>query len=187
MLTQLVRGGIVVGMKVESTASGKSLVHYVISNPNSGETYTDAPIGLSFTGRFGVVADNGDGTTALYLGEGSSSSYRGNSLTAVGGTSTQAEARFTPGIAPSITANAPVTTTAAAAPKVTQISRSVNGVVSLTATGSLGVPYTLWCRTNLATGTWTLLDSGTVTGSPFVMQDASAAGLPTRFYQLSTP
>ena len=54
------------------------------------------------------------------------------------------------------------------------------------AAGSLDVPYTLWSSPNLVPGTWTALAIGTVTGSPLVIQDASAAGIPQRYYRLST-
>lgn len=108
-VTRLLRGGTVVGVKVESTVLGKNLVQYVISNPGAAETYTDVSSGLSFTGRFGVASDNGDGTTTLYLGSGSSLSYRGNSVATVSGANSQAEVRFAPGRPPAVTANTPVT------------------------------------------------------------------------------
>jgi autotransporter-associated beta strand protein len=104
-VTQLLRNDVVVGVKVESTVNGKNLVQYVISNPEAAETYTDAAVGLSFTGRFGIASDHGDGTTTLYLGEGSSISYRGNSMATANGASSQAEARFSPGQPPAVTSN----------------------------------------------------------------------------------
>ena len=91
------------------------------------------------------------------------------------------------GQSPIITANAPVNIVAASAPAFTQIVRQPNGVASMTATGSPGVPYTLRGRTNLATGTWTSLSSGTVTNSPFVIQDGGAVSNSTRFCRFSTP
>lgn len=115
-VTQLLRGGIVVGVKVESTVGLRDVVHYILSNPAAGETYTDPSSGLSFTGRFGIAADNGDGTTTLYLGEGSSLSYRGNSVTTVSGAASQAEVRFAPGQPPAVTANAPVNVVVAPPP-----------------------------------------------------------------------
>jgi autotransporter-associated beta strand protein len=112
-VTQLVRSGVVVGVKVESTVNGKNLVQHVISNPGAAETYTDAAIGLSFTGRFGIASDNGDGTLTLYLGEGSSMAYRGNSVATTNGASSQAEVRFTPGQPPVVTSNTAVNVIAA--------------------------------------------------------------------------
>ena len=110
-----------------------------------------------------------------------------NSLATVRGTSSQAEVRFVSGQLPSITANVPVNTVAASPPSVAGIMRQANGVMSLTATGSPGVPYRLWSSPNLATGTWTVVESGTLTTSPFVIQDPGAAGKPARFYRFSTP
>ncbi len=107
-VTQLLRSGIVVGVKVESTVGLKNVVHYILSNPAAGETFTDATVGLSFTGRFGIAADNGDGSTTLYLGDGSSLAYRGNSVATVSGAASQAEVRFTPGQSPVVTSNTPV-------------------------------------------------------------------------------
>ena len=115
-VTQLLRGGIVVGVKVESTVGLRNTVHYILSNPSAGETFTDSAAGLSFTGRFGIAADNGDDTTTLYLGEGSSLSYRGNSVSTVSGAASQAEVRFAPGLSPAVTSNAPVNVVVAPPP-----------------------------------------------------------------------
>lgn len=112
-VTQLLRGNLVVGVKVDSTVDGKDLVHYVISHPTATETYTDSSIGLSFTGRFGVISSNGDGSMALYLGQGSSASYLGNSLSTVSGANSQAAGVFVPGEPPVVTANAPMNAVAA--------------------------------------------------------------------------
>jgi len=111
----------------------------------------------------------------------------GGIAAAVGGTNTQAEARFVPGQSPQITANAPVTVITASAPRFTQITPLVNGDISLTATGSNGVPYRLWGTTNLSDGPWTVLNTGAVTSSPFVIQDGGAVSNVTRFYRFSTP
>ncbi len=115
-VTQLIRSGVVVGVKVESTVAGKNLVQYILSNPASTETYTDSAIGLTFKGRFGIASNNGDGTTTLYLGEGSSLAYRGNSISTNSGSNSQAEARFTPGLPAVVTANTAVTTVVAPPP-----------------------------------------------------------------------
>ncbi len=65
------------------------------------------------------------------------------------------------------------------------------GNISLTATGAIGAPYQLWATTNLALTpvetTWTLISSGTVTTSPFTIEDLSATNYPQRFYLFSTP
>ncbi len=66
-----------------------------------------------------------------------------------------------------------------------------NGTVSLTATGGIGSSYKLWASTNVAatpiSTTWTLLQSGTVTTSPFTVQDSTATNFSRRFYIFSAP
>jgi hypothetical protein len=186
-VTTLVRSNMVVGLKIESAVAGDSMMHYVFSNPNATETYTDSAIGLTFKGRFGVVADKGDGNTTLYLGQGSALSYRGNSVTVVGGTNSQAEVQFIPAQSPIITANAPVTVVPAKAPVFSGITLLGGGVISLQAIGSNGVPYRLWSTTNLSPGNWQLLYSGTVTDSLMTIPDGGALSHRARFYRFSTP
>jgi autotransporter-associated beta strand protein len=66
-----------------------------------------------------------------------------------------------------------------------------NGAVSFSATGSIGSTYKLWASTNVAaapvSGAWTLLQSGTVTTSPFAVQDPTATNYSRRFYIFSAP
>jgi hypothetical protein len=144
-------------------------------------------MGLSFTGRFGIITDKGSGAGELYLGEGSSLAYRGNLVASVGGTNTQASLLYTPGQQPVLTANGPVTFGVAAAPVFTQIVRQSEGKVTLSATGGPGVPYSLWASTNLALGAWSAVALGSVTNSPFVIEDATATNQPARFYRFTTP
>ena len=65
------------------------------------------------------------------------------------------------------------------------------GNISLTATGAVGTAYRLWASTNVAltpiTNTWTLLSNGTITISPFTINDLTATNFPQRFYLFSTP
>jgi fibronectin-binding autotransporter adhesin len=65
------------------------------------------------------------------------------------------------------------------------------GNISLTATGALNMTYKLWATTNVAltpvSTTWTLISSGTVSTSPFVLTDLNATNYPQRFYLFSTP
>jgi hypothetical protein len=65
------------------------------------------------------------------------------------------------------------------------------GNISLTATGGIGATYKLWATTNVALTpietTWTLLSSGTVTTSPFVIEDLDATNYVQRFYLFSAP
>jgi hypothetical protein len=186
-VTTLLRSNIVVGLKVQSVVSGQSRTQYILSNPNGNETYSDPALGLFFTGRFAVVTDKGNNTGSLYLGSGSTLSYRGWSVASVGGTNTQANVDFALGSAPVVTANSPVNVSVPAAPNFTQIARQTSGVISLTATGSVGVPYRLLARTNLGLGSWMQISAGSVTNSPFVIQDAGATNQAARFYRFSTP
>lgn len=63
--------------------------------------------------------------------------------------------------------------------------------ISLVATGSMGTPYRLWASTNLLLPVnqypWTLLATGTITGSPFTNLDLAATNFPARFYRFSSP
>jgi autotransporter-associated beta strand protein len=115
-VTQLLRSGVVVGVKVESKVGLQNVVHYILSHATSSETFTDASTGLSFTGRFGIVADFGDGNATLYLGEGSALAYRGNTLSTVSGSNSQAQARFAYGQTPIVTSNSAVTVVPAPPP-----------------------------------------------------------------------
>jgi len=71
------------------------------------------------------------------------------------------------------------------------IARLSDGNISLTATGALGTPYRLWGSTNVAlkpvTTTWSLLNSGTISVSPFTNFDLAATNYPQRFYLFTSP
>jgi len=102
-------GGVVRGVKVVSAFAGETVTHFVFSNPNANETYTDAGLGLSFNGRYGVVEHRDSGAINLYLGQGSSVAYQGRSLTTNSGSNSAAEARLVPYFDPVVTSNTPVT------------------------------------------------------------------------------
>jgi hypothetical protein len=55
------------------------------------------------------------------------------------------------------------------------------------ASAGLGVPDWLWGNTNLATATRTLLNTGKITNSPLIINDASVSGKYSWFYRFSTP
>jgi hypothetical protein len=71
------------------------------------------------------------------------------------------------------------------------IGRLPNGNISLIATGGVSTPYRLWATTNVTlrpvTNTWTLINSGTITASPFTNYDLTATNFPRRFYLFTTP
>lgn len=105
--TALRRGDTVVGVKVESEVGGRNVVHHVISNPNDNQTYEDPASGLSFQGRFAIVADFGGGDLELYLGDGRSLAYGGTSIASLGG-DTEASLVIRPGQEPVVTSNGAV-------------------------------------------------------------------------------
>lgn len=127
-VAKIERSGVVVGLQVGSVVNGRALVQYVLSNPGATEVYTDAARGVSFTGRYAVITDHGDGTGSLYLGEGSQLAYKGNTVTSVSGANTQAYVEFAAGRSPVVKSNAPVVVLTP--PTIT---------VPATATGSYGV------------------------------------------------
>lgn len=108
-VTHLERDGVVVGVKVESLIQGVPALHYVIAHPEANQTFEDPATGFTFTGRFGIAADRGNGFISLYLGEGAAMSYRGRSITTDSGSSSQAEVRFVPSEAPDVSAHTAVT------------------------------------------------------------------------------
>ncbi len=107
-VSTLEKNGVVVGLQVGSTVAGRNLVQYVLSNPNASDLFEDAARGLSFKGRYAVVTDHGDGSGSLYLGEGSSLSFKGNSVASGSGANTQAYVEFTAGQSPVVKSNQPV-------------------------------------------------------------------------------
>lgn len=74
-------GSKIVGAKVVSEVGGKTIVDYIISNPNMNEIYTSTTPAISFEGRFGIVRVE-DTKTTLYIGEGKSLSYESHTLNA---------------------------------------------------------------------------------------------------------
>jgi hypothetical protein len=105
-VSKIESAGVVVGLKVESVVGGRNVVQYVFSHAAATGTYSDSAIGLAFHGRFAVATDNGDGSGSLYLGEGSSLSFRGYTVRSVNGGATQAHLAFTVGQAPVLTGDA---------------------------------------------------------------------------------
>jgi hypothetical protein len=71
------------------------------------------------------------------------------------------------------------------------VKRLPDGNVSITASGNIGSTYKLWASTNVTltpiASTWTLLQSGSVTASPFTISDLTATNFAHRFYIFSAP
>lgn len=184
--TALWRGGTLVGVKVESVVNGSNFTHYVLSNPQDNQVYTDTSLGLSFTGRVAVIADYEPGSYELYIGDGRSLSYRGYTISSESGSDTEINMIAPPGQVPTITSNAAVNSASALAPEVTQLSFISADAISLNASGSMGVAHSIWTSTNLISGSWALLDSGTVTNEIFVL-DSIPASNSAAFYRVTTP
>lgn len=64
-----------------------------------------------------------------------------------------------------------------------------DGNKSVTGTGNIGQAYRLWASPDVSAplNTWTLLNTGTITVSPFTINDLNATNFPSRFYIFSTP
>lgn len=182
----IVQGGVVRGVRVTSEVSGQTMIHHIISQPNANDSYQDAGIGLSFTGRFGIAALMPDGTVRLYVGDGSAMSYRGNTVNSPGGTATQFEAVFTPGQAPVIISNSTVASTPAQLPEVETFARGADGMVTLQSSGLLGTPYRVQASTTLRDDDWTTVAEGIITQSPFTIQ-LPGQNEPNKFYRIGMP
>jgi autotransporter-associated beta strand protein len=74
-------------------------------------------------------------------------------------------------------------------PFIWNINQRANGSMSFTATGEPGQNYSLMMSTNVAlpTTSWTVLTSGTITESPFTLNDPTAPSASRRFYYLRMP
>jgi hypothetical protein len=64
-----------------------------------------------------------------------------------------------------------------------------DGNYAFSATGNLGQTYSLLTTTNLglAVSNWTVLSNGTITSSPFSLEDLAATNSGQRFYLLRSP
>ena len=74
-------------------------------------------------------------------------------------------------------------------PTLANPSRSPDGNISFEINGSLGQGYTVLGTTNIALpmANWTILQSGTITTTPYVFTDLNATNYPLRFYGVSSP
>ncbi len=138
-VTHLESNGVVVGVKVESLIEGVPATHYVIAQPEPDQTFLDRSSGFRFEGRFGIAADLGNGFISLYLGEGSSMTYRGRTISTDNGSDSQAEVRFVPGAEPDVTSNTAVSVAQPDAPTVSQ----VDDQVITPAMAPLEIPFTV--------------------------------------------
>jgi hypothetical protein len=138
-----------------------------------------------WTTRTNGVADAGGGFN--FRG------YHGSydiTITPPGGTPTVRRLRLDPGA----TTNLVIFTVPSMTPPnfaFGKILRLPDGNMALVATGSVGTLYRLWASTNLVptagAGTWGLLGSNAVMGTPFTNYDWAATNYPRRYYRFSSP
>ena len=145
-----------------------------------------------------VIVDLG-GTTTLGTGTYTLLTYGGTLAGSFSSTPTIVNGSLAAGIAATISLTTPNEVNLVVAPASTtppsfppgSLGLLPSGNLSLTSTGALGTTYRLWGSTNLAfkpvTTTWTLLNSGTITASPFTNLDLTATNYAQRFYMYTTP
>jgi hypothetical protein len=73
-----------------------------------------------------------------------------------------------------------------AAPQFLTAVPLADGNLAFTLSGVVGQPYALLVATNVAQpmSNWTVLDTGTITATPFLLQDLGVSNSPQRFYAL---
>jgi fibronectin-binding autotransporter adhesin len=75
------------------------------------------------------------------------------------------------------------------APAITSATMLPNGSFSLTLTGEVGQPYSVLASADVAAplSEWTVLETGTLSASPYVFVDPTATNAPLRFYLTTNP
>jgi len=80
---RLMSGDVFKGVKITSTVDGQGLTHYILLQENPDAIFEDMETGIVFTGRFGVVAVDQDGSLReLYIGDGEQLTLGTKTLTA---------------------------------------------------------------------------------------------------------
>jgi autotransporter-associated beta strand protein len=79
--------------------------------------------------------------------------------------------------------------TSTTAPTLANAARLTDGNITFQINGALGQGYTVRGTTNsaLPLANWTILQSGTITTTPYVFTDLNATNYPLRFYSVSSP
>lgn len=77
----LYSGSKIVGAIVTSVVDGETITDYVISNINADDTFALNSPAITFKGRFAIVRESA-GTAKLYIGDGTSLTYKSETLTA---------------------------------------------------------------------------------------------------------
>ena len=103
----ITQNGVFKGLKVKSIVDGKPMTQLVLSLEKDDAQFTDAKLGLSFTGRYAVAAlSDKNRLQSVYMGSGQSFSYNKVRIATQTGQSTQAYV--------SLEAKTPTATTGAA-------------------------------------------------------------------------
>jgi len=80
---RLMSGNLFTGLKITSIVDGQDLIHYILLQENLDDIFEDRDTGITFMGRFGVVAVDGSGTLLdLYIGNGHHLDYNGTGVAA---------------------------------------------------------------------------------------------------------
>jgi hypothetical protein len=80
---RLMSGNEFKGVKIISTVEGQNMTHYVLLQENPDDVFEDMQTGITFKGRFGVVAVDGSGALHdLYIGSGHHLDYKETSVAA---------------------------------------------------------------------------------------------------------
>ena len=80
---KLMDGGEFKGLVVESLVEGETLHQYILNPDDATTPYSNAELGITFTGHFAVVTTDAEGEIrSLYIGDGDSLEYNDMTLTA---------------------------------------------------------------------------------------------------------
>jgi len=86
---RLMSGDTFNGVKVTTSVDGQRQTQYVLLQDNPDDTFDDKETGISFTGRFGIISVDEDGTLReLYIGDGEQLTFGTTTLTAPQGSRT---------------------------------------------------------------------------------------------------
>ncbi len=165
------------------TLTGKVLVKVNTSLAQSNDVVVVTG-GLTNNGTGSVIVTNLGPT--LVVGDSftlfNQAMTNGGALTVSGGGATWANNLAVDG---SITV---LTVIPTVAPSATGVGHLPDGNISLTATGAVGAAWSLHATNNAASPQpWPVIQTGTVTASPFTIDDLTATNYAKRFYRFSAP
>lgn len=156
-VTPLTWEGRSVGAKVESLVEGKTITNYIICQDNAHAYYENPALGLSFTGRFGVITDRGNDDVELYIGDGAFLTFGTHVVSSITATNTAAWCRFNPGEEPSVNARTEVNVAGGDNAALFLNIHDSNAVLSWS-----GTEMGLWQNPHLSPTNWTTVPNGNV-------------------------